>query len=191
MIDISNMKTTIVQKTDQLNAENLLDGPRVLFIESSEGGQTVEQPIFLHYTGGQGKPYKPCKTMRKMLLLAWGDDGRKWCNQSMRVYCEPTVKFGNDEVGGIRISHVTGIKKDVRAMLSVTRGKKAEFILRPLVLEDTPKAAMQMTDATTLDELVGAFNAAYRAAKTDDEKKALKATRDAMVASLTPDQQQP
>src|SRR3546814_14915789 len=75
-------------------------------------------PVVIHYEGEGGRPYKPCKSMRKVLVFAWGSDGGAWIGQSMTLYNRPDVKFGGEEVGGIRISHLSDIDKDIAIALT-------------------------------------------------------------------------
>ena len=50
----------------------------------------------------------------------------------MTLFCDPTVQFGNEVVGGVRISHMTGIDKPLKVPLLVKRGKSALFTVQPL-----------------------------------------------------------
>lgn len=129
-VDITDLRATIVPKSDQLNSEQLLTGPITITVTDVRIGATAEQPISVHYANDNGRPYKPCLTMRKVLILAWGPDGREWNGRSMQLYCDPTVKFGGAEVGGIRISHLTDIDRDVQVSLTATKGKKALHTIR-------------------------------------------------------------
>ena len=76
--DISDLRATIVPKSDQLNSEQLLGGPMTITVTDVRIGSSDEQPISVHYEGENGRPYRPCKTMRKVLIFAWGQDGRSW-----------------------------------------------------------------------------------------------------------------
>lgn len=141
--DLSNLRTTIVPKSDQLNAEQLLGGDMTVSITEVSIGSTDEQPISIHYKGEEGRPYKPCKTMRKLLIFAWGEDGRQWIGKSMTLYNDESVKFGGVLVGGIRISHLSGIERDINVSLTSTKGKKALHtikVLRPMVASTTKES---------------------------------------------------
>ena len=122
--DITDLRATIVPKSDQLNSEQLLGGPIDIVVTDVRLGSTEEQPISVHYEGEGGRPFKPCKTMRKVLIFGWGPDGREWIGRSMRLYCDPQVKFGGAEVGGIRISHMSHIQGTMKVSLTATKGKK-------------------------------------------------------------------
>lgn len=135
-IDVSDLSGTIVPKSDQLNAEQLLTGPLTITVTDVRVGSGDEQPITVHYAGENGRPYKPCKTMRKLLIFAWGKDGREWVGRSATLYNDPLVRFGGAEVGGIRISHLSHIDRDINLSLTSTRGKKAPHTIKRLVIED-------------------------------------------------------
>lgn len=124
-IDVSDLRSTIVPKSDQLNSEQLLAGPMTVRVSEVRVGSSDEQPIIVHYEGENGRPYKPCKTMRKVLILGWGADGRDWVGKSMTLYNDPAVKFGGAEVGGIRISHMTDLPRAINVSLTATKGRKA------------------------------------------------------------------
>lgn len=132
MNDISNLRDTIVPKSDQLNAEQLLSAPMTILVTDIKRGSGVDQPVIVSYLNDEGRPYKPCKTCRKILIFAWGDDGSEWIGKRMTLYCDPDIKFGGVKVGGIRISHLSNIERDMAVSLNVTKGKKGEFIIKKL-----------------------------------------------------------
>jgi hypothetical protein len=128
MIDISD---TLQAKSDQLNADDIVGGPITVTISDVNKVQT-DQPLSIKYTGYQGQPFKPCKTVRRILAAVWGSDASKWIGQSMTLYNDPTVLWAGKPVGGIRVSHVTGIDQPMVLKLSETRGKKADYKVEPL-----------------------------------------------------------
>ena len=71
-LDISK---TIAPKSEQLNADDLIAGPRTITV-TSVSFVAEDQPVAIHFAGDEGKPYKPCKSMRRVLVRAWGADGR-------------------------------------------------------------------------------------------------------------------
>ena len=131
-----NLRDTIAPKSDQLNADDLLVGPITVQITGVTRGNS-EQPISVHITGGY-QPYKPCKSMRRVLISVWGDNGAEWVGKWMTLYCDPSVKFGGVQVGGIRISHVSGIETDISLMLTTTRSKRSEYRVKILVPPASP-----------------------------------------------------
>ena len=141
MSDISNLSDTIIPKSDQLNAEQLLGGPITIRVTGVSRGGDEKQPIIVHYEGDAGRPYKPCKSMRKALIFAWGADGRQWAGKYATLYNDPSVMYGGVQVGGIRISHLSDIERDIALSLTSTKGKKNQVIIKRLVIEDPAIAA--------------------------------------------------
>ncbi len=137
MNSVTDLRDTIIPKSDQLNAEQLLGGPITITVTDVRRGGGEEQPVIIHYEGEGGRPYKPCKSMRKVLVFAWGSDGRGWIGRSMTIYNRPDVKFGGEEVGGIRISHLSHIDRDMAIALTSTRGRKEQTRIKQLSDADT------------------------------------------------------
>lgn len=131
MVDMGNF---IVAKSDQLNSDDLMTGPRTITITKvTAAPDAAEQPVSIHYEGGEGRPWKPCKTMRRVLVAMWGRDASHYAGRSLTLYRDPTVAFGGLQVGGIRISHMSDIDGDQTVALLVTRGRKAPFKIKPLL----------------------------------------------------------
>lgn len=129
-----DLSTTIAPKSDQLNSDDLIAGPRTIRVTKVTAGSAPEQPVSIHFDGDGGKPYKPCKSMRRVLVKVWGPDGAKYAGRSMTIYRDEGVVFGGQAVGGIRISHVTGIDAPVVMALTASKAKRAPFTIRPLAL---------------------------------------------------------
>ena len=146
--DIADLRDTIVPKSDQLNSDQLLGGPITITVTSVRRGSGDDQPVVIHYENEGGRPYKPCLTMRKVLIFAWGEDGSRWAGRMMTLYNKRDVKWGGVEVGGIRISHLSHTEngKDLRLSLAVTRGKKEPIIIKYLNAEDPLVAARAKLD---------------------------------------------
>lgn len=126
-----DISPTLVAKSDQLNADDLLTGPITVTVRGVSPGST-EQPVIVKFEGDEGRPYKPCKSMRRLLAHAWGTDGHAWIGRGMTLYRDPSVVFGGIKTGGIRISHLSHIDGDLEVALTVTKGKKALYRVRPL-----------------------------------------------------------
>lgn len=140
MSDPNNLRDTIVPKSDQLNADDLIGATRDITITAVRRGESPDQPVSIHYDGDSGRPYKPCKSMRRVMIHAWGDDGRAWVGERVRLYCDPEVMFGGVKVGGIRISHMTGIPSTQHISLTQTRGKRKPYTVEPLTIPAYPVA---------------------------------------------------
>ena len=140
MIDLSK---TIEAKSDQLNADDLLGGARILKITAVKAG-AGDQPVSLHYEGDKGKPWKPNLGMRRVIVAAWGKDGSEYVGRQIEVFCDPAVKWAGKEVGGIRISRMSDLKNTIVIPLTITRGNKIPVTIRPL--EVTTKKEMSIQD---------------------------------------------
>ena len=143
-----NLSTTIIPRSDQLNSDDLISGPRTIKIAAVESG-SAEQPVSIQYAGGTGRPYKPSKSMRRVLVALWGTDGNAYVGRSLTLYRNPAIKFGGETVGGIEISHASDIAEPVQIALTVTRGKRKPFTVRPLVTSSDPVAP----DLQTLSDI--------------------------------------
>lgn len=146
---------SIVPKSDQLNAEDLLGGPITVTVTDVKQG-TAEQPLAI-IIDGERQPYKPCKTMRKVLVYCWSDQAANWIGKRLTLYADPDVKWAGVAVGGIRISHLSGIESQVMLMLSETKGKRKPITVKPLLDEVPQSVPVNFTDmiceAKTSEEL--------------------------------------
>jgi hypothetical protein len=131
------MKVTIEKKTDQLNYEDFLGGiVRVVTIAGVKKGTKEQQYDVL--IEGDERVWRPAVTVLKLLVAAWGDDATKWVGRRAELYGDPSITFGRDRVGGIRVSRLSHIDKPVTASLTETRGKRKVHTVEPLP-EPTPQ----------------------------------------------------
>lgn len=148
MSDISNLRDTIIAKSDQLNADDIVGGTITVTVTAVKRGDSNEQPVVIHYQGDNGRPYKPCKTMRRVLIAGWGENGAAWIGRSMTLFNEPSVKFGGVAVGGIRISHMTDIGNGLLLTPNASKGKKQQITIQPLVMQSAKIGAPDPQPAT-------------------------------------------
>jgi len=179
--DITN---SIQAKSDQLNADDLVTAPRTIKISDITQGN-AENPVIVHYEGDNGRPFKPCKTVLRIIGAGWGNMTGEWVGKSLVLYCDPTVVYGGKEVGGIRIQAMSNISKRLKISLSKTRGKKVEHlidILAPVELQAYP-AANFMTNfpkwekaienkKMTAEQIINGCNA--KANLTDEQKQQIR-----------------
>lgn len=128
MVDLSQ---TIQAKSDQLNADDLLGNPITVQI-TKVSAATTEQPIAINYAGDNGKPYFPCKSMRRVLVNCWSKDGLSYIGKYLTLYRDPEVIFGGIKVGGIRISHMSDIKDEITMSLTASKKSRKPFTVKPL-----------------------------------------------------------
>jgi hypothetical protein len=126
-----DMTSAIVPKSDQLNAEDLLTGPRVFTIVKVSKGSD-EQPVNIQLEETPGRVYRPSKSMSRVLVNAWGREADAYAGRKLKLFRNPEIMFGRDKVGGIEIAELSHIDKQVALALTVTRGKRKSFIVKPL-----------------------------------------------------------
>ena len=149
--DVTSLGDTIKPKSDQLNADDLITGPINVTITGVRRG-SQDQPVIIDVVGDETlQPFKPCKTVRRILVTAWGENGNVWVGKSMTLFCDPTVKFGGVALGGIRVSHLSDISGPLNMMLTVTRSKRAQHVVNPLVIDHSAVMAKWQEAATQED----------------------------------------
>jgi len=157
---MTDMNSVITPKSDQLNADTLIGGPRIITISDVSISPGTEQPVTVRYDGDEGKPWKPCKSMSRVLVHAWGPDAKLYAGRSVELYLDPTVKWGGMAVGGVRISRMSHIERDLVMALTATKGKKAMVTVKPLVIEQQAPAKGRQTAEEWAAEHIAAVEVA-------------------------------
>lgn len=186
-----DLSDTIAPTSDQLDAVDLLGGPRTFTIEKVSKGN-AEQPVNIKLVEFP-RVWRPGKSMRRVLVACWGPDATTYIGRRVTLFCDTSVRFGGLEVGGTRISHLSHIDKQQKVALLVTRGKSAMYVVQPLV-ESSPASQVDW-DAEIAASAgdVDALKALYkRAGQLEPNNRALgeriaKAGKDAAAAASAPD----
>jgi hypothetical protein len=126
-----DMSETILPRSDQQNFDDYLAGPRTVTISAVTKGN-AEQPVNVELQEYPGRPFKPNKSMRRVLVMAWGADSSAYVGRRMTLFGNPDVVYGGKAVGGIEISHLSDIPKPLTVALTATRGKRKPFTVQPL-----------------------------------------------------------
>jgi hypothetical protein len=126
-----DMTPTLEAKSNQLTSDDLIAGPKTITVTKVTAGSN-EQPVAVYYDGDQGKPWYPCKSMRRVLVAAWGADAKEYVGRSLTLFRDPDVSYGGIKVGGIRISHLSDLDGPLSIALTVTRQKRAPYKVQPL-----------------------------------------------------------
>lgn len=133
-----SLRDTIAPKSDQLNFDDVAHGAITVKVTGLAAG-SADQPVIIKIsnsaTGEAMRDFKPCKSMRRVLIAAWGEKGRDFIGKEMTLCGDPSVRFGGVEVGGIRISHLSGINGELRLKLTTTRSKRAEYVVKQIIKE--------------------------------------------------------
>jgi hypothetical protein len=134
-----DLTDTIQPNSDQLDATDLLTGPRTFTIERVSKGN-AEQPVQIHLAEFP-RPWRPGKSMRRVLVASWGPDAATYVGRRVQLFCDPDVVFGGLAVGGTRIA----------ALSHIDKRKSAIFTVQPL--PDAPAPAQESPLAGLLKEL--------------------------------------
>ncbi len=121
----------LAPKSDQANADDFLTGPRTFTVENVQEG-SEQQPVNVYLVEYPRKPFRPSKSMLRVLAAGWGPKVEAWAGRRLTLYTDPDVMFGGEKVGGIRISHMSHLRRPLSVPLTITRGNKRPFKVEPL-----------------------------------------------------------
>lgn len=166
-----DLSKTIIPKSDQLNADDLITGSKTIKIRDIKGGEDEAQPVSIYFYGDNNKPFKPCKSMRRVLVQLWGADGLQYIGRRITLFRDDTVKWAGVEIGGIRISHASHIKESSRVLLTTAKNKRTPVTIEllPMVeLKDLDGAKKAIKDKkATLNAILEKYDL------TDEQLKSL------------------
>lgn len=147
-----DLSESIVPRSDQVNADDLMSGPRTVTITNVHAGN-AEQPVDVELAEFPGRAYRPSKSMRRVMVMAWGPEASTYAGRRLTIYRDPEVMFGRDKVGGIKISHLSHIDKPLTVALTVTRGKRSPFVVQPLTEAPARDWSAEVESAETVEAL--------------------------------------
>jgi hypothetical protein len=143
-----DISSTIEADSTQVNADDLIGAPRTVTITGVNKG-AADQPVNIELAEFPGRSYRPCKSMRRVLVLAWGSDASAYVGRRLTLFNDPSVKWGGQSVGGIRIASMSHIQSRITVSLTMSRGKRLPFTVDPLPTEP----ATQDNDIVTKAQL--------------------------------------
>lgn len=179
----TDMSTVIVPKSDQINAEDFLAGPKTYTIEAVHIVPGTEQPVNIKLSG-EPRAWRPCKSMSRVLVSAWGADAKVYPGRSVTLYRDPKVKWGGLEVGGIRVSHLSHIERDMVIQLTATKGKRAPHKVQPLAAAVVNHPAADASAKSPAEKWADGFIDAVKAATDAEAIAALKAKHEGKLTDL-------
>lgn len=183
---MTDMTAVIAPKSDQINADDLIAGDITITITGVNVSPGQEQPVSIQFAGSP-KVFRPCKSMSRVMVAAWGPDAKAYVGKSLTLYRDPKVKWGGMEVGGIRIRAMSHIDRDLTMMLSESKANRKPFRVSVLQVQ-APKPAdlppLSPADALRLAEAAANRGTDhFRAWFNSAEGKDCRATN-----ALTPDE---
>lgn len=166
-----DLSKTIIPKSDQLNADDLISGTKTIKIRAIKGGDDEAQPVSIYFYGDNNKPFKPCKSMRRVLVQLWGADGLQYTGRRITLFRDDSVKWAGVEIGGIRISHASHIPIATRVLVTTAKNKRVPMtidVLPMVELKDLAGAKKALTEKKiTLDAILEKYDL------TDEQLKTL------------------
>ena len=134
----------IQPKSDQLNSDDLAQPVTVTITDVREGN--AEQPVHIVTdVYGDRRPWKPAKTMLRLMASQWVVETAAWHGKRVTLYRDPSVTFGPDTVGGIRIAAMSGIKRAFTDTVTIKRGKRSKVTVDKLP-DVAPQQQHDLTD---------------------------------------------
>jgi len=145
-----DLTTTITVDSTQINAEDVLE-PRVFRIIGCKNGPSKQQPVEFRLEG-EPKVYRPCKTMRRLLVRAWGKEGDDDTGKLIRLYCDPSVRNPDGQtVGGTRID---GLSHTDKTSITVPVGQgRARAYKIEILRDERQQPATTRTPKPNLDRI--------------------------------------
>ena len=126
-----DMSESIASKSDQMDYQDFLGGDKLVTVTEVRKGPTPEQPVEV-VVAEFDRPWRPAKSVRRVLVAAWGSDSTKYVGQRVLLFGDETVRWAGKPIGGIRIKAMSGIEKPLTVMLTETRGKRSPTTVQPL-----------------------------------------------------------
>lgn len=170
MVDIAK---AIEPRSDQQNYDDYVAGPRTVTV--TEVDLDKEQRVSIHLAEYPGRPFKPSKTNLRLIAQAWGAEAAAWTGRRMTLAGDPTVKFGGQQVGGIRVVALSHIDKAFTATLTATRGKRATYKVDALPNAHTPPAPPPVPEFETVDDARDYYVHRQKAGASPEELQAITA----------------
>lgn len=127
-MDISE---TLAPKSDQQGFDDYLTGPRTVTV-SGVNVSDGDQPVSVELAEYPGRPFKPNKSMRRILAKGWGAESDGWVGRRLTLFGNPAVIYGGKAIGGVEIAAMSHLDKTLTVSLTATRGKRKPFSVEPL-----------------------------------------------------------
>lgn len=160
--DISD---TLAPKSDQLDAVDLLGSPPRVFTITNVTKGNAEQPVQIHLAEFP-RPWRPGKTMRRVLAACWTNDASTWVGKRVELFCDEMVVFGGEPVGGVRFKRLSHIDGPKTVPVIVKKGRGGNYKVEPLPDLPAPAPQVDVSEATDVD----ALRAAWQTADPDTRK---------------------
>lgn len=134
---MADIRQAMQAKSDQLNSVDILGFEPIIRIrEVRVNINAPSQKIWIYFDGDNNRPWKASLGMYRIISLAWGFESDNWIGKSIKLFVEPTVKYGGAEVGGIQIREMSDIPtKGITSTLVINNKKRVPFKVGFLKIE--------------------------------------------------------
>ncbi|MEW2011487.1 hypothetical protein AB0300_18665 [Microbacterium sp. NPDC078814] len=157
----TDISETLAAKVDQITFEDFRPPiERVVTITGTNVKKGADQPVSLELAEFPGRPYRPGKSMRRVLAAIWGTDSAAYIGRKLKLYGDPSIMFGGIAVGGIRIREMSHLDAPRDVVITVKQGMRKPYKVRPLA--DAP------VDPAVVDAAHAAINQATTTQKLDE-----------------------
>lgn len=85
---MDDVTETLTPKSDQLDAIELVDGPRTFTIERVVVKKGAEQPVSIHFVEFD-RPWRPGRNQRRVLAYCWGKLSSGWVGKRVTLFRDP------------------------------------------------------------------------------------------------------
>ena len=140
---MSEVDEWLKPKSDQLNADDLIGGKRVIRIRKVKITKTGKQDGTIWFDGDDNKPWKPCVTMGRIMRGAWGLP-ENWIGKYVEIYRDPEAIYAGKKVGGIRISGLSDIDSDYETSVTVSRSVRNTVRIKKITVAAQPEIPAEL-----------------------------------------------
>lgn len=128
---MDDITDTLAPKSDQLDAIELIDGPRTFTIERVVVKKGAEQPVSVYFVEFP-RPWRPGVNQRRVLNYCWGKHSSKWVGRRVTLFRDPNVTYGAGKPGGTRIRHLSDIAEPMSAPILESQGRPGLYLVEPM-----------------------------------------------------------
>ena len=117
-------------------------------VEDEKKKREVDKPVMWFKEIDRGWMY--CKTTGHCMAAMFGNNDDAWIGKRVTLYADPEVRFGSEQVGGIRIAGSPDIAKPLTVRIKFPKKKAFEVQLAPTkapTQQQQPPAASVPIDA--------------------------------------------
>lgn len=158
--EIEDLTPLTQANSDQLTAADFAGGPRTFEItrvasKRRDAKSKDPTPLLVVYLRGEDRPWVASKGMARVLAALWDAKPSRWPDgAAVTLYAEPTVTFGGEQTGGIRIealSHLSQPQVDVK--VKEARGRVVTYTIHRI---EAQRHATQQPPAPSLADVLTA-----------------------------------